>query len=135
MKAAVETVHGQYHLAIMPDGAEVMMEKLSNGDWVPVKTRLEEDKTWADTATVPAPHEPRTEGALTLDQEKLLVNATRTRDHCQAYLVEVFGHRPMHELYTGELPKLLPGIKRHVLGLIKTLNMPSWNRVGARLEE
>lgn len=138
-----ETIPGTYSLVKMPDGSEVMMHKLADGQWVTTAERARSDTTefmgrFIGTDFVPAEHAPQTKGALRGPAEPGA--HTQTRNRIEAYLVEILGD-PALILYSDPLAmtraravKARPQEMRHVLGLITILNHPEWNKVGVVLQ-
>jgi hypothetical protein len=118
----------------MPDGSEQLMHKLKDGNWATTDERIRQQEfedRFKDTAFAPADIRPSYTGTLT---PKTGGTTHSTRNHLDAYLGEILGSP--EDILAGKvtpLPIKEAGIRRHVLGMMRVLNMPIWNSVRDKL--
>jgi hypothetical protein len=141
---SAQTIPGGYFLMTMPDGQQVMMSKLSNGEWVTTEERIrreeeakkikEFDQRFAGTSTIPDNYIKRDTETLEPCPDKMIATAKGSRDRAEAYLVEMLGDADA--ILAGEVEiKTIkePRIKEHICGMIKVVNSPKWNRVAEKI--
>lgn len=140
MKDASQTIPGNYHVVVLPGGQLVAFTKLSNGEWVPTKDRLEEEKKsdtqvefenrFANTATVPNDFVKQDTDTLTPDIGKMIAGHKDRQNRIDAYLGEMLGNPD--DIISGKSkvkPVDVVRHKEHMIGLIEVLNSPKWNQV------
>jgi hypothetical protein len=127
-----ETIKDSYVVKTMPDGQEVLMEKLTDGSWVTVDSRIKAqtetekfDERFKNTDTVPANWNPQTSARLKPKKPdfKLLLETSPTHIHLHAHLIEILG-QPEDIVKNGRLFKTVtdPSIRRNVTVMIRSLN-------------
>jgi len=140
MKDASQTIPGNYHVVVLPGGQLVAFTKLSNGEWVPTKDRLEEEKKsdtqvefekrFANTSTVPNDFVKQDTDTLTPDISKMIAGHKDRQNRIDAYLGEMLGNPD--DIISGKSkvkPVDVVRHKEHMIGLIEVLNSPKWNQV------
>lgn len=139
MNESTQTLLGNYHVVVLPDGTLFALTKLSDGTWVPTtervsdkktETQVEFEKRFENTATVPGDFVKPDTDTLTPDIDKMRKNHEMSRNHLDAYLGEILGDPDdiiSGKIAVKEIKEV--GVKRHVQGLIKALNAPKWNQI------
>jgi len=132
------TVLNSYSTVKMPDGQEVLMQKLAGGAWVTVSERLEQSITERFAHTDMKPHDWKEKSGtdnVTLKQEKRNIDhfikmGSTTHKHLHAHLIEIIGS-PERILEIGKLDNPIkdPSIRRNVVKMIEALNCSPWNEV------
>lgn len=146
---STQTIQGSYKMVEMPDGTLVAMHKLSNGEWVTTKERLDRIASaesimdsFKHTDTIPSPYDPKTEGTLVPKSEtdrmvQMVEDAKSSRNRLDAYLGEILGD-PAAILSGDQFckekikkVKSRPQELRHVLGLMDVLGAwdVKWQKV------
>lgn len=130
MNDFAETVPGSYCLVKMPDGAEVMMHRLDNGQWVTTAERATADPSFTDrfkdTDFAPTAQTPATTEAVR-PNTSAVTPYTATKNHIDTFIGEVLGDPDFilarDPLAMERVAKLRerPQHMRHVLGLIRIL--------------
>lgn len=142
-KEAAQTIHGNYHVVVAPDGQLVTLTKLSDGTWALTADRLKDDdqkkkttdqiafdKSFENTKTIPNDFVKQDTNVLTPDVNKMQKSLEGTRNRMDAFLGEMLGNPD--DIISGTIkvnPDLLVRHKSQCVGLIETLNSPKWNRV------
>lgn len=131
-----ETLQGSYTLVKMPDGSEVLMHKLANGEWVTTKERAEKSLTdsFKGTETVPNNWKPHDSSNLVKKTKNIedLIRVSPVHRHLHAHLIEMLGI-PEEIVKNGKLNETIKGktikdytFKRHVEQTIKAIDAEPW---------
>jgi hypothetical protein len=140
MKDVTQTIPGNYHVVVLPGGQLMAFTKLSNGEWVPTKDRLDEEKKgettvafekrFEHTETVPNDLVPNGTKTLTPDIDKIVENDKARQNRLDAYLGEILGNPD--DIISGVVQindVKVARHKEHILGLMQALNSPKWNKI------
>jgi hypothetical protein len=142
MVDATQTIQNSYSVVKMPDGSEVLMQKMSDGKWVTVDERLEHSQSltdrFASTNSTLKPHDwkPPSSGNVHLksgavrDINYFIKSGSTTHMHLHAHLIEVLGD-PNIILQAKTLDRKIndPSIRRNITKMIEALNCHPWNDV------
>lgn len=144
MKDASQTIPGGYHVVVLPGGQLMAFTKLSTGEWVPTKDRLDEEKKgettvafekrFEHTETVPNDFVANGTKTLTPDIDKIVENDKARQNRLEAYLVEILGNPD--DIISGKSQVNEVKIvrhKEHIVGLMQALNSPKWNLVKEKI--
>lgn len=139
---AAQTIQNSYTIVKMPDGSEVLMQKMSDGKWVTVDERLEHTQSltdrFASTNSTLKPHDWKQpssdnvhlkQGAVR-DINYFIKIGSTTHMHLHAHLIEILGD-PDRILANKTLERKIndPSIRRNITKMIEALNCQPWNDV------